>query len=512
MSTTIEDSPHYCMFIDGRSVDSSDRYRLINPATNAPFATCAKGSEVDADSAVAAAKRSFQRGDWKNLSGGARADVLERVADALEANGDDIARTASIENGAPIRVSRGFAVDTPVAHIRHFARLARDADQETPVPEFGTSAQTAFIRKEPIGVCVGIVPWNAPLTIAVWKAVPALAAGNSVVLKPDEKTPIGALALAELFHAAGLPSGCLNVVTGDGESVGAHLVSHPDVRMVSFTGSTAVGKQIMRRAADDITRVALELGGKSANIVLDDAALDDAVDGAVWAFMLHAGQTCESGTRLLLPDSLHDRFVERLIERLRTIKIGNPLDPATDMGPVISESQRSQIRGHIESGVAEGVTLAYGGTIPEVSDFGDGFWLSPTVLTDVEPHMSVANHEIFGPVLVVMRYSTDQEAIDLANASMYGLAAGVWSTDSERALGVARQLEAGSVWINDWHNMTYHLPYGGYKQSGLGRELGETALDEFMEVKAITMDSSGGAEPRSFAGVLSTPRTIQQTG
>lgn len=496
---------HYPMHIDGGSVDTADTFDLINPATGQTYATCARGTAADADAAVASAKASFTSGVWRSRTGAERAEVLERVADLLEADAERLAEIGTIENGAPIRVSRGFAVDTPVTHIRHFARLAREQSEETGVPPFGPVMQSAIIRREPIGVCAGIVPWNAPTTIAVWKAVPALAAGNSVVLKPDEKTPIGALHLAEAFLEAGLPAGVLNVVMGTGAEVGETLAAHRDVGKISFTGSTRTGQQVMRSAAANVKNLTLELGGKSANIVLDDADIELAVDGAIWGFLLHSGQTCESGTRLFLPDSIHDAFMEQMVYRLGSLRMGSPLDHATDLGPLISARQRATVNRYIDSAASEGATLAYQGDIPDDPDLVNGFWVAPRVFTGVDPGMTISREEIFGPVLSVIRYRDDDDAVRLANASEFGLAAGVWSSDVERALRVARGLEAGSVWINDWHNMTHLLPYGGYKQSGLGRELGERALDAFTETKAISIPLSHDLNRRSFAGVLSSP-------
>jgi aldehyde dehydrogenase (NAD+) len=360
------------------------------------------------------------------------------------------------------------------------------------------------VRREPIGVCAAIVPWNFPLALAVWKVVPALAVGNSVVLKTDEKTPIGALEFARELQAAGLPDGVLNVVTGDGEIVGDHLARHPDVRKIAFTGSTQVGKLVAgAAAASNLKRVTLELGGKSPNIVLDDADLTMAVDGAIWAFLMHAGQACESGTRLLLPSSIHDAFVERLVERLRTVKIGDPLDQTTNLGPLISAEQRERVLGYIEVAKQEGATVACGGGVPDGAT--RGYFVEPTVLTDVTNDMTVAREEVFGPVLCVLKYDTVDEAIAIANDTEYGLAAGVWSSDVRRAMDVARQLEAGSVWINDWHMADENYPFGGYKQSGMGRELGHHSLAEYTEEKSIQISLEPDITKRAYGLALPVP-------
>ncbi|WP_312866540.1 aldehyde dehydrogenase family protein [Streptomyces boluensis] len=349
------------------------------------------------------------------------------------------------------------------------------------------------------------MPWNIPLPLAVWKIFPALGAGNTVVVKPDEHAPLMVLELAREFEAAGLPPGALNVVTGESESVGARLATHPDVRKIAFTGSTETGRSVMRGAADTVKRVTLELGGKGPNIVLDDADLGTAVDGALFAFLAHSGQGCESGTRLLLPRSLHDTFVTRMIDRLKTLRIGDPMDYDTDLGPVHSAAQRDRILGYIDSARGEGATIAYGGSVPQGPGFERGFWVEPTIVTDVRPHMRIAREEVFGPVVAVLAYTTDEEAVALANDSEYGVSAGVWSRDARRAFDVAEALESGMVWINDWHLAPPEYPFGGVKQSGLGREGGPGALDEYTEAKFISYDLSGGLDGKLYSLVLGTP-------
>jgi aldehyde dehydrogenase (NAD+) len=497
--------PHYRMFIAGEWVDTPESYAVINPATEELVATAAKGDISHADAAVAAAKQAFESGAWRTTPPTERAAVIDQVIAALSSRIDEFTEIGSRECGFPQRLSQAICVGFPLMHMQHYADLTRRYEWVSPGPVAGAVLSASQIRREPIGVCVGIVPWNFPLVLVVWKAIPALAAGNSVVIKVDEKTPIAALELARMLRDAGVPDGVFNVVTGDGETVGAHLVAHPDVRKVSFTGSTAVGRKVMRAAADTIKRVTLELGGKGPNIVLDDADLDAAVDGAAYAFLLHAGQACESGTRLLLPSSLHDEFVRRLVERLKTLKIGNPLDPTTDIGPVMGPGQHKRILGYIEKGQKEGATLVHGGGVPTGPGFEKGYWIEPTVFTDVRNDMCIASEEIFGPVLSVLRYDSIDEAIKIANDTEYGLSAGVWSQDVPRALEVAQQLQAGSVWINDWHNISAHLPFGGFKQSGTGRELGPHALDEFTEAKAVTVDLTGKVERRAYGLVLGTP-------
>ncbi|MFB6676430.1 aldehyde dehydrogenase family protein [Streptomyces sp. NPDC056390] len=499
--------PHYRMFIGGEWVDSDAHYDVIDPATEELVATAAKGGISHADAAVAAAKQSFESGAWRDTPPLERAAVIDRVAAELTLRTDEFTEIGSRECGFPKRLSQAICVGFAALHMQHYADLTRRYAWEQPGPVTGQVLSAGLVRREPLGVCVGIVPWNFPLLLAMWKAIPALAAGNSVVIKVDEKTPILGITLAQMLRDAGVPDGVFNVVTGGGETVGAHLVAHPDVRKVSFTGSTAVGREVMRNAADTVKHVTLELGGKGPNIVLDDADLDVAVDGTAYAFLLHAGQACESGTRLLLPSSLHDEFVRRLIARLKTLKLGNPLDPATDIGPVMGPAQHRRILGYIERGQKEGATLVHGGTVPSGPGFDKGYWVEPTVFTDVRNDMCIAREEIFGPVLSVLRYDSVDEAVKIANDTEYGLSAGVWSQDVPRALEVAKQLQAGSVWINDWHNISANLPFGGFKQSGVGRELGPDALDEFTEQKAVTVDLSGRVDRRAYGLVLGTPLT-----
>lgn len=493
--------PHHRMFIDGTWIDGVGHYDIVNPANEEVIATVARGDEHSADQAVAAALRSFQEGRWRATPAADRAAVIDRAAGAVDARAEELARLVSTETGLPIRAALAYAGAAPAALLRHYAELARSFEWEQPAPVAFPASQDAVIRKEPLGVCVGICPWNLPAAISVCKIVPALVAGNSVVLKADEKAPRFALELAGILRDAGMPDGVLNVVVG-GAEVGDHLVRHPSVRLISFTGSTRTGKHVMAAAAASIKRVHLELGGKSPSIILDDADLDLAVDGTIYGFALHSGQACESGTRVLVPEALHDAFVERLIDRLQTLAVGDPLDPQTDLGPVMNPTQQQRILEYIDSGKSEGAELVYGGGVPDDASCARGYWVEPTVFTGVTNDMRIAREEIFGPVLAVTAYSDLDEAIRIANDTDFGLAAGVWSQDRERAIGVAQLLEAGSVWINDWHNISQFLPFGGYKQSGIGRELGPDALMEFTQDKAISVDTSNDRSTRGFSLVI----------
>jgi len=495
MTEAVTEVPHFRMYIDGEWVDTEERYDLINPANENLWATSARGSAAHADAAVAAAVAAHERGDWRNAPPEDRAATMTRMVEILNERMDDLVELHVAENGVTVRQAMAFHVGYSISNLQYFADLARTYAFETSGPMLGYPTMAAGItRREPIGVVAGIVPWNFPMLLAVWKLGPALAAGNCIVIKPDEKTPATLLEVARAAHEAGLPPGVLNVVTGEGEEVGRRLSAHPDVRKIAFTGSTAVGRLIAAQASENIKKVTLELGGKGPNIVLPDADLDTAVDGALFAFCLYQGQACESGTRLLLPDSLHDEFVAKMIERAKLIKVGDPADFDTDMGPIISAEQKDRIESYIELAAKEGATVAFQGDVPD----GPGHWVPVTILTDVTNDMRVAQDEIFGPVLCVLRYRDVQEAIDIANDTEYGLSAGVWSEDIDAAMDVARQLESGTVWINDWHMVNALYPFGGFKQSGIGRELGPHALDEYTEEKFVHVDLSRTRERRIY--------------
>ncbi|HOZ60171.1 MAG TPA: aldehyde dehydrogenase family protein [Nakamurella multipartita] len=480
--------PHYKLLIGGEYVDTAERYDVVSPGNAEVIATLAKGEVEHVDLAVAAAERAFKESGWRQTPAHVRAEVVARAAEQVLARSAEISEISSRENGTPIRLAAGLAVGFPVMHMQYFAGLARTfvADR----PAYVNGSVTGIIRHEPIGVVAGIIPWNFPLLLAVWKAVPAILAGNSIVLKVDEKTPATAFILAEILSECGLPAGVLNIVTGDGETVGGRLTAHPRVRKISFTGSTATGRTVMRNAAANVKQVTLELGGKGANIVLPDADLDLAIDGTLWGFLMHAGQACESGTRLFVHDSIYDTFVERLVKRASELTVGDPMDPATDIGPVMSAAQLARIESLIDSAVAEGAKLEYQGK-PSQTASQAGYFVPPTIFTNVTPAMRVAAEEVFGPVLSVMRFSDVDAVVEEANNTEYGLAAGVWSRDIAAATEIAGRLESGTVWINDWHSLPGPLPFGGHKQSGFGREMGPNAILAFTNEKVISIDQSG---------------------
>ena len=503
-------TPHYDMYIDGGWRGAATSIEVRSPARGELVATVAYGGLAEVGAAVAAAKAAHEAGVWRNKTPQERADLLDAIADNLAARIGELTALQVNENGATVRGAGAFLIGYAIAHLKHFAALARTYPFEVTGPKIDAPTRaTGLIRKEPVGVCAGIVPWNFPLLIAVWKLGPALAAGNTIVIKPDDQTPLTLLELARAADEVGIPPGVLNVVTGPGDVVGARLAEHPDVRKIAFTGSTAVGKSVMRAAADNVKTVTLELGGKGANIVCDDADLDLAVDGTLFGFLLMSGQACESGTRLLVAESIHDEFVDRLVARARTLSLGDPMDPATDLGPLVSEKQKTRVEKYIALGQEAGAKIAYQGSIPTDPGLAGGHWVAPVIFDNVTNDMQIAREEIFGPVLCVIKYRDDAEAVAIANDSEYGLSAGVWSTNTERALGIARQLESGTVWINDWHMVNAMYPFGGVKQSGLGRELGLGALDEYVEPKFVHVDMTDNPADRVHALVVSTPRSSQ---
>ena len=471
------------LFIGGEWVDaaSGKTFDTINPATGEVLTQVAEGDREDVDRAVAAARRAFDEGKWSGMDARKRGKLLFAIADALEARADELARLETMDNGKPVREARMIDIKESIDCFRYYAGWADKISGDViPVP----GPYLNYTRREPVGVCGAIIPWNYPLQMAAWKVAPAIACGNTVVLKPAEQTPLTALELARAAADAGLPAGVLNVVTGFGEPAGAALVAHPDVDRIAFTGSTAVGKHIQRQAADTLKKLSLELGGKSPNIVLDDADIDAAVKGASMAIFYNTGQACTAGSRLLVHEKIRDEFVEKLLKRAAGFVPGDPLDPKTRLGPLVSQEQLDRVMGYIAQGKSEGANLLMGGDRVEVNG-KRGYFLNPTIFGEVESEMVIACEEIFGPVLAVQTFSDLEEAIQIGNATEYGLAAAVWTRDVRKAHHAAHQLRAGTVWINTYHNLDTASPFGGYKQSGYGRELGRYALDLYTQVKSV---------------------------
>jgi aldehyde dehydrogenase (NAD+) len=474
------------LWIGGEWRDASGgaRFETLHPATGEVLTEVAGGEAADIDVAVAAARAAFEDPKWRRMDAADRGAVLWRMADILEKRGAEIARLEVLDNGKPIREAM-IDVRQAVDALRYYAGWTTKLHGAT-IPVRGNIFN--YTLREPVGVVGAIIPWNFPLLMAVWKVAPALACGNTVVLKPAEQTPLSALELAAIAAEAGLPAGVLNVVTGLGETAGAALVKHAGVDKIAFTGSTAVGRLIMREAAESLKKVSLELGGKSPNIVLPDADLAAAARGAFSAIFYNTGQCCTAGSRLLVHESVKDQLVEQLVERAGKMQPGDPLDSKTRLGPMISEEHMQRVLGYIETGREEGGEVLVGGGRALYDGQERGYWVQPTVFDAVGEEHCIVREEIFGPVLTVMTFSDEEEAVALANRSEYGLAAGVWTRDIGRAHRLARALEAGTVWINTYHPGDAASPFGGYKQSGFGRELGEYSLELYTQIKSVWVD------------------------
>jgi aldehyde dehydrogenase (NAD+) len=506
MHAQSDELPCYQLYIDGEWTDSVERQTMpaIEAALCRPMARVARGDAADADRAVHAARKAFDHGPWPHTPPHARAKILLELADLIEEHTTELAELESRNLGVPLRKSMFVDVVGAIDHFRTFAELAR-RDSYEPLPWTDVpSLSWNFVLREPIGVCAQIVPWNYPLLMAAWKMAPALATGNTLVLKPASYTPLTAIRLFEIIHGSGLlPHGTVNLVTGPGETVGEALAGHPGVDKVSFTGSTAVGGRIMELASPTVKRVTLELGGKSPSIVMPDAVeLDQTIDGVLFAAFFNAGQSCEAATRCFVPSAAHDAFVARLVARARQLRLGDPMDLETDMGPLVSERQAQAVEEYIAIGLREGAALALGGKRAQVAGFEQAAFLEPTIFTGVRNEMRIAQEEIFGPVLVVIPYDTLSEAITLSNQSAYGLGAAVWSRDIPAAIEIARRLRTGSVWINDYHVILATTPFGGYKQSGVGREHGLLGMLEYTQAKRIHVDLHQRREQRILWDIL----------
>jgi len=458
---------------------SGRRFAVGNPATEEHLADVAEAGEEDVARAVAAARGCFESGEWQGLSPRKRGALLLKAADLLAARLKEVAEIETRQNGKPLFESK-IDVAMTIETLRYYGGWADKIGGETLPVDGGFLTYTLT---EPVGVVGAIVPWNFPLNLASWKVAPALATGCTVVLKPAAETPLSALALAEVMREAGFPAGAFNVVPGDGPVAGGSLVRHPGVDKIGFTGSTAVGKQVMREAAETVKRVTLELGGKSANIVFADADLAAAVRGAQNGIFYGKGEVCAAGSRLLVERKVKDQVVEQLAQRAAKLTPGDPMAKETRLGAIVSRRQHDRVLGYIAAGKREGATLVAGGAAATVN--GRGYFIEATIFDGVKPEMSIAREEIFGPVLAVLPFDEPEEAVHLANQSMYGLAAGLWTRDIGKAHRVARAIRAGTVWINTYNNYDPAAPFGGYKQSGFGRDLGRHALDNYTETKTV---------------------------
>jgi phenylacetaldehyde dehydrogenase len=475
--------------IDGRWQDSQsgETFEVFNPSNESVIARVADCKKADVDLAVAAARKAFDQGPWPRMSPSARGKILWKIGDLILENLEELAQLESLNNGKPIGVARGADVPLAADLFHYMAGWATKIEGSTipiSVPYTPDAQYHAYTRKEPIGVVAQIIPWNFPLLMAAWKLGPVLTAGCTVVLKPAEETPLSALRLAQLCLDAGLPPGVLNVVTGFGETCGAPLAAHPHVDKVAFTGSTEVGKLIVRAAANDLKKVTLELGGKSPNIVLDDADMELAIPGAANAIFFNHGQCCCAGSRLFVQQKSYDRVLEGVSNAAKAIRLGPGMDPKSEMGPLVSKTQFDRVTGFLRSGKEEGArTVTGGGRYGEV-----GFFVQPTVIDGTTDKMRVYQEEIFGPVVTVMPFKeVDDELIRRANDTVYGLAAGLWTSNIKRAHRIANALRAGTVWVNCYNIFDAAMPFGGYKQSGWGREMGAEVLRNYLETKSICM-------------------------
>ena len=480
-----------CMFIDGQWTQalSGATFTVINPATAEPLAKVTRGGVEDTKKAIAAARCAFDEGPWPETTAAERGALLHKLANLIEANADEFAMIDTLNNGKPLRDS-AYDVSDTVSCFRYYAGLANKPTGQT----YGVTDPTiqAMTVREPVGVCGLITPWNYPLMMAAWKLAPALAAGNTVVFKPAEITPLSSIRLFELIEQAGFPAGVANLVLGPGSVCGNEIAESMDVDMVAFTGGTDTGRSIMRAAAGNIKKIGLELGGKSPNVIFGDTDIETAVDFALFGIFCNQGEVCSAGSRLILEDTIYDQVLNGIAKRAAQILVAPGTEPGAEMGPLVSEAHMKTVLDYIQAGIDEGARLICGGKRLTGGKYGKGYFVEPTVFADCTPDMKIVREEIFGPVLVVQKFHGEKEAVALANNTVYGLAGGVFSGDSAKALRVVKKLRAGITWVNHYQPTFAEAPWGGYKQSGIGRELGTYGLDEYTEVKQININLNPG--------------------
>lgn len=482
---------HGHLFVDGerRTGTSGQTHDVINPADGTVVETATLASPADVDVAVAAAARA--QADWGRATPGERSTALAALAQVMNGRAEEYAQVETSQTGKPIKLTREFDVPGSVDNVSFYSGAARNLEGRASAEYDGL--HTSVVRREPIGVVGSIAPWNYPLQMAIWKVMPAIAAGNSIVLKPAELTPLTALMLAEDCATAGIPDGVVNVLTGAGRVAGEALLAHPTVRMVSFTGSTPVGKRVMEVAAGTVKRVHLELGGKAPFLVFDDADLEAAVHGAVAGSLINTGQDCTAATRAYVQRPLYDAFVQGVADLMRTVRLGAPTDPSTDLGPLVSFAQRDRVAGFVERARGYGAKVVAGGQIPGGA-LAAGAYYEPTLVVDAAQDSEIVQDEIFGPVLVVLPFDSDEEGIALANDTPFGLAASAWTRDVVRSMRASREIQAGCVWINDHIPIVSDMPHGGYKSSGFGKDMSQYSFDEYTQVKHVSFEITGVAQ------------------
>jgi len=481
------------MFIDGIWTEGTagKLIDVINPATSKVFAKVYESSLDDTKKAIAAAKKSFYvTREWRDMDSQKRGDILLKIADLIEKDLSEFAMLDAMDNGKPLREAEGDADDV-VHTFRYYAGLIKAPHGGVYDVNSNFGVMHSYMIHEPVGVCAQITPWNYPLLMAAWKLAPALAAGNSIIFKPSSETMLSAIRLFEVFEEVGLPKGCVNLVMGPGSTVGNLMAESSDVDMVTFTGSTEVGQSIMRAAAGNVKKIGLELGGKSPNVIFADADLEGAVEWAMIGIFFNQGEVCSAGSRIIIEESIKDRFVARLAERANAITLGNPLNNP-DMGPLISEKHMNTVLQYIKSGVEEGATLVCGGSRYTEGECKEGFFVRPTVFDHCTSSMRIVKEEIFGPVVTIQSFTSEEEAVNLANDTIYGLAGAVFTSDVTRAIRVIKEIRAGITWINCYNPTFNEAPWGGYKMSGIGRELGIHGLEEYQEVKQININLNPG--------------------
>lgn len=471
-------------YINGQWVDAIAKGTrdIINPFNQEVIARVPESTKEDTEAAILAARKAFDDGVWSTTPAIERGAKVRKIADLVERDKEELAKLESLDTGKTVEESR-WDMDDIAGVFRYYADLSdKDGGEiiDSPIPN-----SISKIVREPVGVCGQITPWNYPLLQASWKLAPALATGNTLIMKPSEITPLTTIKVFELMEEAGIPAGVVNLVLGTGAEVGAVLADHKDVDLISFTGGLQTGKKIMRSASNNMKNIALELGGKNPNIIFADADFDTAIDQAMNAVFFHAGQICSAGTRVIVEESIHDKFIQTLVAKVKNIRLGNGFDEKTQMGPLISKEHLQKVIAYVENGVKEGAVIAAGGKQPDDPALQDGFFYLPTILTNCSTEMSVVQNEGFGPVITIEKFSTEEEAISLANDSIYGLSGGVWTNDLARAERLSRKMRMGTVWINEFNIYFPQAPWGGFKQSGIGYELGKLGLDAYTETKHI---------------------------